>query len=60
MIKVVHFTSSPIIPITLNVFHPLTDADKQPANSLMKLAALDIENLLVKAQGMSKGVLFNV
>ena len=60
MIKAFHFTSSPITPITLNVSHLLADADKMPADNLTKVAALDIDNLLVKTQGISKGVLFNV
>ena len=33
MLKAFHSTSSPIIPITLNVSHLLVDADKQPAES---------------------------
>ena len=60
MIRAFHFISSPITPVTFNVFHLLTDVDKQPADSLMKLAALDIDNLLVKIPGISKGVLFSV
>ena len=60
MIRAFHFISSPITPITLNASHQLADADKQPADRLMKLAALDIDNLLVMTQGISKGVLFNV
>ena len=60
MIKTFHSTSSPIIPITLNVSHLLVDAEKQPADSLTKLAALDIDNLMIKTQSISKGVLFNV
>ena len=60
MIRTFHFISSPITHITFNFSHLLTDADKQPADSLMKLAALDIDKLLVKMPGISKGVLFNV
>ena len=60
MIRASHVISSPISHITFNVSHLLTDADKQPADSLMKLAALDIDNLLVRMPGISKGVLFNV
>ena len=57
VIRTFHFISS---PITLNVSHLFTDADKQPADSLTKVAALDIDNLLVKMPDISKGVLFNV
>ena len=60
MLQTFHFPSSPIIPITLNVSHLLADADKKPADSLTRLAALDNDNLLAKTQGISKGVLFNV
>ena len=59
-IRAFHFISYHITPITLNVPHLLADADKQPADSLTKLAALDVDNLLIKTQGISKGVLFNV
>ena len=48
MIKSFHFTSPPITPITPSVSHLLEDADKKPADSLTKLAALDIDNLLAK------------
>ena len=45
----------------LQCFLPaLTDADKQPADSLTKVAALDIDNLLIKMPGISKGILFNI
>ena len=60
MFKTFHFSSSTITPITLNVSHLLIDADKKPADNLTKLAALDIDNLLVKMQSISKGVLLNV
>ena len=60
MIRAFHFISSPITHITSNVSHLLTDVDKQPADYLTKVAALDSDNLLVKMTGISKGVLFNV
>ena len=60
MIRAFHFISSLIIPITFNVYYLLIDADEQPADSLTKLVALDIDSLLVKMAGISKGVLFNV
>ena len=60
MIKAFPSTSSPIIPITLNVSHLLVDANMQPADRLTKLPALDIDNLLIKTQSISKGILFNV
>ena len=60
MFKPFHFSSSSIIPITQNVSHLLTDADKKPADNLTKLAALDIDYLLSKTQGISKGALLNV
>ena len=58
MTKPFHFHIPPITPTTLNVSRLLVDADKKSADSLAKLAALD--NLLVKTQGISKGVLFHV
>ena len=60
MIRAFHFISSPITPFTLNVCHLYTVTDKQPADSLTKVAALDIDNLLTKMPDISKGVLFNV
>ena len=60
VIRAFHFTSSPIAPITLYVSHLLADADQQPANIRTKLAALEIDNLLVKTHGISKGVVFNI
>ena len=60
MIRAFHFISSPITHITFNVSHLLTDADKQSADSLIKIAVLDIDNLLVKTPGISKGILFNI
>ena len=59
MIKAFLFTS-PITPLSLYVSHLLADANQQPPDSLTKLVALEIDNLLVKTQGVSKGVLFNV
>ena len=58
MIRAFYFISSPIIPFALNVPHLYTDADKQPADNLTKVAALDIDNLLTKTPDISKGVIF--
>ena len=60
MIIVFYFISSPIIPFTLNVVHFYTDVEKQPADTLTKVMALDIDNLLTKMPDISKGVLFNI
>ena len=60
VIKAFHFISSPITHITFIVSHLFIDADKQPADSPTKVAALDIDNLLIKTPGISKGILFNV
>ena len=60
VIRAFHFISSPITPITFNVSYLFIDADKQPADSLTKVAPLDIDNLLIKMPGISKGILFNV
>ena len=38
----------------------LSDANKKPADTLTKLAALDMDNLFAKTKGISKGVLYNV
>ena len=37
-----------------------SDADKKPADSLTKLAVMDVDDLLSKTRGISKGVVFNV
>ena len=37
-----------------------SDADKEPADNLTKLAAMDVDDLLSKTRGISKGVIFNV
>ena len=60
MIKAFHFISPPSTHITLNVFYLFTDADKQPADSLINIAALVTYNLLVKMPDISKGVFFNI
>ena len=60
MIRAFHFISPPISPFALDLSHLYTDADKQPADSLTKVAVLDIDNLLTKMPDISKGVLFNV
>ena len=60
MIRAFHFISSPITPSALNVSHLYIDANKQPADSLAKIAALDIDTLLTKMPDISKGVFFNV
>ena len=44
----------------MSVSYLLSDADKKPTDNLTKLAALDIDNIFAKTQGISKGVLFNV
>ena len=36
------------------------DADKEPANNLTKLAVIDVDDLLSKTRGISKGVIYNV
>ena len=59
-IKAFYFISSPNTYITFNVFHLFTDVDEQPADNLTKVAALDINNLLTKTSGISKGVLYNI
>ena len=59
-IKTFQFISSPNTHITFNVFHLFTDVDEQPAGNLTKVVALDINNLLTKTSGISKGVLYNV
>ena len=41
VIRAFHFISSPITHTTFNVSHLLIEADKQPANSLTKVDALD-------------------
>ena len=46
-----------IIPNTLYVF---SDADKEPADNLTKLPAMDVDDLLSKTRGISKGAIFNV
>ena len=60
MIRAFHFISSLITHITFSVSHLHTDADKQPADSFTKVAALDIDNLLIKTPDISKGILFNI
>ena len=60
VIRAFHFIPSPITHATFNVSHLLIKPDKQPADSLTKVAALDIDNLLIKMPGISKGILFNV
>ena len=37
-----------------------SDADKEPANNLTKLAVTDVDYLLSKTKGISKGVIYNV
>ena len=59
MIKTFHYTS-PITLITPNVAHLLPDTNKKPADNWTRLAALDIDNLLAKTPGISKGVLLHV
>ena len=38
----------------------ILDADKEPADNLMKLAVIDVDDLLSKTGGIRKGVIFNV
>ena len=45
---------------TLYIPLPSSDADKKLANDLMKLAAVDVEDLLSEMKEISKGILFNV
>ena len=40
--------------------HSLTDADKQPAESLIKVAAFDVDKLLSKVSTTSEGPSFNI
>ena len=37
-----------------------SDADKEPADNLTKLAATDVDDLLSKTRGINKGVIYNV
>ena len=47
-------------PISFYVFHLFTDADKQPANNLSKVATIGIESLLTKTSNISKGMIYNI
>ena len=47
-------------PITFNVLDLFLDADRQPADSLSKVAAIDIESLLTKTLDISKGTIYNI
>ena len=55
-----HLSSSQTTSIIPNVSYIHSDANKKSADNLTKLAALDIDNLFAKTQGISKGGLFNV
>ena len=57
-----NFTSHPSL-ITSNILstsYVFSDANKKPADNLRKLAVIDVDDLLSKTRGISKGVLFNV
>ena len=46
---------------TLYIFLMLfPDSKREPANNLTKLAAIDVDDLLSKTRGISKGVVYNV
>ena len=47
-------------PHPFNVFHLFINADRQPADNLSKVAAIDIESLLTKTSDISKGVIYNI
>ena len=44
----------------LNTLYLFSDANKEPADNLARLAAMDVDVLLSKTRGISKGVIFNV
>ena len=46
--------------LQFSVLHSFTDADKQPADSLIKVAAFDVDKLLSKASTTSEGAIFNI
>ena len=44
----------------VNIFPLSIDADKQLADSLSKIAAFNVEYLLLKSSETSKGVIYNI
>ena len=42
----------------LNTSYVFSDANKEPADNLTKLAAVDVDDLLSKTRGISRGVIF--
>ena len=46
--------------ITFIVFHLFMDADGQLADNLAKVAAIDINSLLMKTSDISKGITCNI
>ena len=57
-----NFTSHPSLTTSIicNILYVFPDADKKPADNLTNLAAIDVDDLLSKTRGISKGVIFNV
>ena len=57
-----NFNSHPSLStsIILNTLYVFSDADKEPADNLTKLAAIDVDDLLSQTRGISEGVMFNV
>ena len=46
---------------TFSVFlMQFSDGDKEPANDLTKLAATNVDDLLFKTKGISKGIVYNM
>ena len=59
--QAVHYISSfSNTQISFNVFHLFTDADKQPADNLSKVATIGIESFLTKTYDISKDVIYNI
>ena len=46
--------------ISFTVIHPFIDVDKQPVDSLSKVAAFDIDKLLSKKSQIIEDVIFNI
>ena len=59
-----HFPNSAIphdaFPLVVNIFPLYLDADKQPAYSLSKVAAFNVEDLLLKSSEISSGAIYNI
>ena len=45
---------------TINIFPLYPDADKQPADSLSRVAAFYVGELLLKSSEISRGAIFNI